>query len=398
MIGDYRDCVDLDFNPALNGAPNLRGIYVPTTFLTTGMEEIILRKLSCTSPLARLLTICGIAAISVLGSAQTYVFTDLGASVSGSSTATDISPSGIVAGITAAGACTWTPNGSGGMTFRSLGHAPKATTWTAFGVNDAGEVVGLQDSLTYPNIFANGYLWTGSSWLGLTKLSVQSEAYGINATGSVVGLASSRNYEAVLWKGGKQYTIPSGTMAFGINDYGQVVGQGGPTTAPVPFIWTPSKQNGTSGTTRQLPLSGGRALGLDIFGDVVGDDENGVAYYWANGASSVVSLGTLGGTYSSAGKINVHGQVVGTAGLARANGHTYTHGFIWDSVNGMRDLSSLDILGVPVGWVFLCGGLGGMIAHNVASLSINDAGQICGTIFVYGGPQVVTHAFLLTPQ
>ena len=346
----------------------------------------------------RLLIICGTAALSVLGSAQTYVFTDLGASVTGSTVAMDISPSGIVTGRSAAGACTWTPDGAGGMTFRSLGFSPKATSGMGYGVNDAGQVAAISISLTYPNIFENGYLWSGSAWVGLTKQSLQSEAFAINASGSVAGLVSSRNIGAVLWKGGKQYTIPSGTMAFGINDYGQIVGQGGPTTAPVPFIWTPSMRNGTTGTTKLLPLSGGRAIGLDIFGNVVGDDQNGVAYYWPSGASSVVSLGTLGGTYSTAGKINVRGQVVGWANLARVNGHTYTHGFLWDSVNGMRDLSSLNILGVPSGWVFLSGGEGGMLAHNLPAISINDAGQICGTVFVYGGPVVITQAFLLTPQ
>ena len=78
---------------------------------------------------------------------------------------------------------------------------------------------------------------------------------------------------------------------------------------------------------------------------------------------TITDLGTLGGPGSEAFGLNNNGQVVGEwqTGRAAANGVPITHGFIWDSAHGIRDLGTL-----------------GSDQSSVA-VGINDAGVIVGT-------------------
>ena len=78
---------------------------------------------------------------------------------------------------------------------------------------------------------------------------------------------------------------------------------------------------------------------------------------------TVTDLGTLGGPSSEAFGLNNNGQVVGEwqTGRAAADGVPITHGFIWDSAHGMRDL----------------GTLGG--DQSSVAVAINDAGEVAGT-------------------
>jgi probable HAF family extracellular repeat protein len=90
-----------------------------------------------------------------------------------------------------------------------------------------------------------------------------------------------------------------------------------------------------------------------------------LAYATAEGYE-LIDLGTLGGSHSSAGGINAHGQVVGAAWTT---GDAEARAFLWQD-GGMVDI------GTPVGWS--------------SAGDINDAGQVVGTFEVrrYG------HAFL----
>jgi probable HAF family extracellular repeat protein len=78
---------------------------------------------------------------------------------------------------------------------------------------------------------------------------------------------------------------------------------------------------------------------------------------------TITDLGTLGGPSSEAFGLNNNGQVVGgwQTGRAAADGVPITHGFIWDSAHGMRDL----------------GALGG--DQSSVAVAINDAGEVAGT-------------------
>jgi probable HAF family extracellular repeat protein len=78
---------------------------------------------------------------------------------------------------------------------------------------------------------------------------------------------------------------------------------------------------------------------------------------------TITDLGTLGGPSSEAIGLNNNGQVVGEwqTGRTAADGVPITHGFIWDSAHGMRDL----------------GALGG--DQSSVAVAINDAGRVAGT-------------------
>src|SRR4051794_13925345 len=78
---------------------------------------------------------------------------------------------------------------------------------------------------------------------------------------------------------------------------------------------------------------------------------------------AITDLGTLGGSVSEALGLNDNGQVVGESrtGAVDQYGKPVTHGFIWDSSHGMRDVGTLnsDLNSVAVG--------------------INDAGTVAGS-------------------
>ena len=158
-----------------------------------------------------------------------------------------------------------------------------------------------------------------------------------------------------------------------LNNAGQVAGSSDSTAF---------RYNGSPTLENLGTLPGGTtstARGIDSAGRVVGSSNytNSGAIQHAvlfNGDGTATDLGTLSqaGTYSFALAINASAQVVGYS--SPRSGSTNTRAFLWDSVNGMRDI----------------GTLGGQYAR---AFSINDAG------FVTGASQVPNsfgafHAFL----
>lgn len=132
----------------------------------------------------------------------------------------------------------WNP----GMPIQNLGGLGGSYS-TAYGINDAGQVVG------YANLsgdyYANALVWEfdGNSWsktdLGTLSGSynTNSVAYGINSAGQIVGISylssiANAPYHATLWsKSAGIWAITDlGTLggtnswAHGINSYGQIVG------------------------------------------------------------------------------------------------------------------------------------------------------------------------------
>jgi probable HAF family extracellular repeat protein len=86
----------------------------------------------------------------------------------------------------------------------------------------------------------------------------------------------------------------------------------------------------------------------------------------------IIDLGTLGGTWAGANKINNHGQVIGASLTAAGE----WHGFLWTAEGGMIDL----------------GTLGGSESD---ALGINDQGQVVGYSQTASGDY---HAFLWTAE
>ena len=93
----------------------------------------------------------------------------------------------------------------------------------------------------------------------------------------------------------------------------------------------------------------------------------------------MLDLGTLGGSDSRAYAINDAGQIVGHSDLDPTIGGY--RGFLWDSENGMIELS--DLLFDDSGWERL-----------TYAMDINNYGQIVGQGRTAGGEY---HAFIMTP-
>ncbi|HEX5760076.1 MAG TPA: hypothetical protein VF121_12875 [Thermoanaerobaculia bacterium] len=161
----------------------------------------------------------------------------------------------------------------------------------------------------------------------------------------------------------------SSSIAFGINQQGDVVGWSNGAAGTRAFIYT------DAGGMVELPGLPERprtiARDLNDFGDVVGTAnaggvDLGHAVLWTGGA--VTDLGTLAtGSYSEAWGVNNNGQVVGSS---FTNGGSFgVHGFLYTAAQGMVDLTPNSDTG--------------------AATDINDAGQVTGYKTALGG----YHAF-----
>jgi probable HAF family extracellular repeat protein len=224
--------------------------------------------------------------------------------------------------------------------------------------------------------------------------SGMSYGYALNARGQATGVSSTTSGEqrVFLWKndgtpmrdlgtlGGTQSFLGSG-RASGysaptlINASGQVTGYSFLTGDAKyhAFLW---KNDGTSmldlGT-----LGGTDSEGADIndSGQVTGDsytarDATYHAFIWRNDGTPMQDLGTLGGTRSNGVAVDASGQVTGWASNAK---ETQFHPFIWkNDGTKMQDL----------------GTFGGILTEPAG---INASGQVAG----YSDKNnFVTHAFL----
>lgn len=203
-----------------------------------------------------------------------------------------------------------------------------------------------------------------------------SYAEGINDVGHVVGGSSTQNgvnspTVAYIWNGSTLVNLPflpSGgySFAYSINSAGQVVGYSETTDFKErAFIWTPTVPNGTTGTITDLGALGGTysyAYGVNDLGHVVGQaflsGDGEGRAFLRTTGPGLIDLGKLGGTYSEAKAINELGQVVGNSDSA-----TGVRGFVY--LDGqMYDLNAL--LPAGHGWTI------------TAADGINDSLQIVG--------------------
>jgi probable HAF family extracellular repeat protein len=271
-----------------------------------------------------------------------------------------------------------------GGTPTALSPLPSGTTSVGLGINDAAQVVGYSDTT---GGVTHAAIWNGTTPTDLGAVS----ASGINNVGQVVGTSAANH--ATVWNG----TTPTdlGTLggtvssATGINNRGQVVGSSGTTgdAAARAVVW-----NGTT-PTALAPLAGDAnsyANGINNRGQVVGYDvhiagiSGSQAVIW-NGTTPT-GLGTLGGLSSVANGINSRGQLVGWSDAVGGPGSyiTESHATLWESNGIIIDLN--DVLNsTGTGWLL------------IDALAINDRGQIVGYGAELNDPQN-SLAFLLTPD
>lgn len=319
-------------------------------------------------------TIGIIAAQCAAIAAPRFTVTDIGHLEDGPTGAYNINNSGQVVGYSAKGdngqAFFW--NG----TMQEIPTINGSGSW-AYDINDSGSVVG--------NNSGQAFIWNGveSRLLGTIDGRTGRWAYAINNNGTVVGTSviGYRTTHAFIYENDTITDIGGvNSEARDINDNGQVVGwaMASDETSHA-YMWqgTDSKDLGTLDD-----YTNSWARGINIHGQVVGDSNNGpfgpndpiigMAFLWQN--DEMISLGTLGGSYSVASGISDNGQIVGTStgidGMYRA--------FLWDN-NQILDLNNL--ISTDSGWML------------EQAYSVNNNGQIVG----FGTYNGISSAFLLTP-
>lgn len=214
------------------------------------------------------------------------------------------------------------------------------TTSRACDVNDSGLAVGVSTI----NFGYHAFVWQpgyGCTDLG-TLGGSYSTAYAINNSGLVAGSAQDRYgwLRGFLWSsvtGMIGLPIPSGcsnAAAWDVNNLGQAVGFGRVTGG---LGWNHALLWNTPTTVTDLGTLGGvssDAYGINDFGQVVGRSNNGAsihAFTWTRN-TGMVDLGTLAGGVSEAYGINNVGQIVG---------HSGGRAFVWEAETGMVDLNGL---------------------------------------------------------
>lgn len=252
--------------------------------------------------------------------------------------------------------------GENGIDFKDLGTLGGDRS-VAYGINDFGQVVGKSELAN--NGPSHAFI-TGPDGLGMTDLgalpniNAYSQARSINNSGQVAGETSARAFITGPNGVGISATNIKQTIAFDINEAGQLAGVSDGRHAFITGL------NG-KGITPIQPLEVGLqnyASDINNSGQVVGysfAEYGQQAFITGNNGIGVTNLGTLGGSNSVASDINDAGEVVGIANLAN---DTESHSFLY-SHGGMTDLQLLDVV-IANGW------------SNLHATAINDNGQILG--------------------
>jgi probable HAF family extracellular repeat protein len=284
----------------------------------------------------------------------------------------------------------------------------------------AGVALGMlactsEDSPTTPSASPTAASTTAAEYRAVdlgTLGGAGSIAFGINKSGQIVGqsLTAQTQNHAFLWSAGVMTDLGTlggrSSRAFGIDGAGRIVGgattagQNGSTHA---FLWT-------NGVMQDLGTLGGifsEATAINAGGQVVGASSIGVnpqadpihAFLWKSG--TMTDLGTLGGDYSYARGINPLGDVVGESKTATGR----LHAFLWS--NGtMTDLGptagqayGINRSGRVVGstgstpratvWVNGEKRLWGPAGTVSAGFGVNAAGLVVGVIQASGANQAV---------
>ena len=217
-------------------------------------------------------------------------------------------------------------------------------------------------------------------------------ASGINASGQVVGSCLSGHFPIRAFRTAANSPIDPATdelgtlggafsVASGVNDLGQTVGKSQTDDGYHAFRTAPNSL--INPATDDLGIPGSVAQGINNAGQVVGQIvvPNGHAFRTAPNSPinpATDDLGTLGGTSSVANGINALGQAVGAS---ETTGDAALHAFRTASNKPIN--AATDDLGT----------LGGNVS---AANAINSFGQVVGRSTLAGN--TVTHAFRAAPH
>lgn len=335
-----------------------------------------------------LIGLCALASTaSPLPTQRAYTLTDLGTLPNGfRPTPQGINANGQVAGYVRIGAASRNhaflfTDGAGLVDLGSLG----GNTATAYGLNDAGVVVGYAASRFGEDIY-RAFVYTADQ--GMTDIGTLggdiSFAFGVSNAGQVCGYSEPGFGPFHAFR----YTITTGVMedlgdlgggysyGYGINNRGDVAGASYiNATQYRAFVY---RDNG--------PMTSLGTLGGNSQANAVNDAGTVVGFFVTSGSDShafvytagagLRDLGTLGGSRSNATAVNARGEIVGYATDAQERERAFVvRGGVLEDLN--RFLAEPD----RANWVL------------TAAWGINARGQIVGV----GTRNGVFRAFRLTP-
>ncbi|MCX5891291.1 MAG: HAF repeat-containing protein [Deltaproteobacteria bacterium] len=269
--------------------------------------------------------------------------------------------------------------GVGGPTFGAI---------YAYGLSGVGQVAGSDGG--------RAFLYNGAIHdLGMLPdpYNVSSNGYAVNAAEQVAGCSWGPSFgHAFLYSGGVMHNLGTlvpapgdgNSLAYGINDAGQVVGESFPNGgAHHAFLYGNGVMQDLNNLVQNLPantvLNSARAI--NTAGQVAGSAAVKISQFTSHSHAFLYSggnmqdLGTLGGDNSTAYAISTTGLVAGKSEISSTLTIPPTHAFLWKSGVGMQDLGTLPA------------------PYNVESQAygVNAAGQVVGYSYPASGPP---HAFL----
>lgn len=259
----------------------------------------------------------------------------------------------------------------------------------AFGLNQRGDAVGsssTRDGQTHAFLWRNGKM-TDLGTLGGNS----SAATAVNSRDQVVGvsdLAGNTVEHAFLWQRGKMTdlgTLPGdrSSLAFAINDRGQVVGISFSSTGDHGFLWQHGKMTSLGVTT---------AEDINNAGEIVGTTGS-YAYMWRRGKITILPRLPSPFHSTQAAFINNRGQIAGTS----ASPDNYALAVVWrhqkltslgtpkgDAPTGLNDRG---MVLVPPDFLWWHGKVTNLATLGVSSATlhgINDRAELVGAVYVAG--------------
>jgi len=258
-----------------------------------------------------------------------------------------------------------------GITFTFMAiNFPGQLTTQAFGINDAGQIVG-----SYSTNGGHGFLDSGGSFATVDVPSgIDTSALGISSSGYIVGQyfpAGTTDTQGFLDKGGSFTTISfPGALASdasGVNGSGEMVGS---------YIDTGLNEHGyvdINGAFGAINFPGAaltEVKGVNASGEIVGFyDADGHEHGFLDRAGVFSSIDFPGATSTEAWGINGSGEIVGLYGDANGQGHGF----------------------VDIGGVFSTVDFPGSLSTSIRG--VNDQGQVVGNYFDAEGGD---HGFVAT--
>lgn len=248
----------------------------------------------------------------------------------------------------------------------------------AYALNETGQVAGsaeAADGSTQAFVFRGGRMVD----LGRGTAFRNTEAFGINDAGQVVGAGSTERQvvtqdtgkaigsvpvsRALLWEGEKVQDLAAG-KARDINNRGQVVGH---TVAGPGFLWEKGRLTQLSDPEAGCGLHGHAINDAgEIAGETVRTGRSRSAFRWKAGAYELLEVGYTGGAPPGAFALNGKGEVVGVGGGFDGEAFFWSGGKITrlGTLNGPVEVGPL---GQHAGY------------HYSVGLGVNDQGQVVGT-------------------